>query len=659
MDHDTISTWVLVLFLLLSSPYLLLTECGRTDRAIIPAKLVKGAESHLRSYVVSLYVGAPPELLDFEVTFKHGMYVIYRDQARHSMSFDPSRGGSELVYFGDQRFRVNMNYDPQREIYPEHNSCASCHGMMGLGRGSFFWQIFPDASFTSASVTAGDFNPVLMKNDGRNRFPEVCKGCLIRCSPPITGYGSLCDTGIRVKSLGNAGNKEEAEELCGKKYYRIALSVDSPITYLPRDIYDYYIRGKNLYSDDVSDWGDIVVSLDPTGPDEPFASHAKSRGFDAEGCDRPMEVGISPEYLVSAFESSGMKLLIMPNEDEEDDTIRLGNSLWNHFIFYVSPSGEYAYVQSHSVHASVSPVLLALFVVLFVYLARWKLSSVDMGINTRVLQMRTDSLDLFFLITGPILSGFAIFLPITTDIMADFPFLYAVSVAIWGVSVLLILLVTVVSFFYLNMLRNRSARINRHRLFQLNMMRNVAQETVLMIGLWVSVIDAREEGISTFLTALTNVYIVYNITAHTVLFLLYSVFYSRKVITERLDGYGGGGGTGRVVVGGGGWRADRISFLWVLVFIYLALLLGFQVFASYVYFVTPLLFRNSQLYTPLILPTLLLVYLFIIGLAIFVVTLLINRAIKVVLIEALQKYRGKSSKKLSTTGKKNNNKKGL
>lgn len=639
-----------VLILLLLSNHFLFTECG-TNSAIIPAKLVKGGESHIRSYVISIYVGAPPELLDFEVTFKHGILVVYRDQYRHSMSFDPIRGGSELIYFGDQRFRINMNYDPQREIYPEHNSCAHCHGMIGLGRGSFFWQIFPDASFTSASVTAGDFNSILMKNR-RNRFPQVCRGCLVHCDSPITGYGSLCDTGIRVKSLGNARNKEEIKELYGGKYYGMALSVDSPITYLPRDIYDYYIQGKNLYSDYVSDWGEIVVSLDPTRPDESFTSHAKSRGLDVEGCNQPMEVGISPEYLVSTFESSGIKLLILPNEDEEDDTIRLGNTMWNHFIFYISPGGSYAYVQSHSVHASVDPILLTLFVILFVYLARWKLTSVDMGINTRVLQMRTDPLNLFFLITGPILSGFAIFFPTTMDIMADFPVLYAISVAIWGVSILLIFLVTVVTLFYLSILRNRNrrrnerTRINRHRLFQLNMMRNVAQETVLMIGLWVSVLDVREEGISTFLTALANVYIVYNITAHTVLFLLYSIFYSRKVITERIDD-GDGDARGR--------RIDRISFLWVIVFLYLVLLLGFQGFASYVYFVTPVLFRNSQLYTPLILPTLILVYVFIIGLAIFIVTLMINRAIKVVLIEALQKYRGKPSKKLLETG----NKKGL
>ena len=93
--------------------------------ANIPARIEDGNHHLDSSYIIQLYVGTPPELLNFEVNFQYDFFTIYRNQIFYSASYSSINGESEVFYFNSHPHRFNLNSD-----FEDHfRHCLRCDGM--------------------------------------------------------------------------------------------------------------------------------------------------------------------------------------------------------------------------------------------------------------------------------------------------------------------------------------------------------------------------------------------------------------------------------------------------------------------------------------------------------------------------------------------------
>lgn len=595
---------------------------------IIPAELVEGLFPGEKAYTIHLFVGTPPESMQFEITFKTDAWIIYRNQRIRSVSYTEESGGSDIVYFGSKHMRLSMIYDPTRELYGEHSHCMICQGMIGLGRGSPFWQLWSEASFTSASITVGGINS-LMESGIRG-----CSGCIIGCNTDIVGDKCMCITEGRLENYFDGPNVEESST------YSLQISIDSPVTYLPSQLYDRYMAGKNVYKDDyANDWDPIKIVIPQIASmDTHMSENLLSKGIDVSSCDTSLHLEIDPGTLVREFEVEGKSLLLRENPDPNDTSITLGNSMWNQFIFYRAAGGNYVYVQHHPVHDQLSLASILIFAVLFWYLIRWKMTDMNLEIGDRGARESGNWVNTFYELTGPILALVALLLPNARDILSDFPVLYTLSIIIYVVAVLLDLVVMgswMIIWLWkrpraLSSMQNvpNYVKRNSYNMFRINFLRNITHETILMIAMWVILVERRTEGISSVLTVVVNVYNLYNITFHSTLFILFLVYAGREGIMQSE-------------------KDDVPSVLWVLTVLIMPLLLGFQVFASYTYFTAPLFMRNAQIYKDIILPALVAFYLIIVNIAVFMVSLYTKKSSAAIVEQYLSSKKSSNTKVLS------------
>jgi len=632
-------------FFLCISEYTILLVSSEQE-VIIPTELIQNElRPAIRAYAMYLFVGTPPRPMTIEITFKHNLMIFYTDLSHISDSYyitdhQIADKRSEIVYFGSKPFRIPVIYDPRRNLFGEHSHCITCDGMIGLGKGSFFLSLWPDISFTSSSIIAGDVN-FLMKSS----ISSACKGCIIHCNDPLGIDKSLCVTqGI----LSNDG-----------KTYPIKISIDSPIVYLPQKLYDTYTTEKNIYKDRVSEWEVLKISI-PSVADSSMDPNSKSniigKGIDLSKCHlKNMEIIIDPNYLLHSFEMEGKVFLLKPNSNPQDENITLGNSvIFNQVIMYKNADGNYLFIQNHTVHDNISVLSLLIFAALFWYLIRWKMTDLSFKITETEKKekkssifRRNNRLNLFYEITAPLLAITALLIPNVRNILSDFPVLYIISIVIFVIACIVEFGVIIFELLVIEkkvepekkleseykielVLEHKELTITKKELYQiflLNFLRNLSHETILMIGLWVIVVERRTEGISSVLTVIANVYILYNITFFLLFFLIYTGYvkqsnirFKKKQQTKKKQR---------------GYTIDDIEglpfLLWSLTLIGLILLIGFQIFATYNYFTSSLFMRNAQVYRELIIPTLIVIFIFIIDIAFFMVSLYINSAIKLIL----------------------------
>lgn len=629
----------------------LVTLSCATASKVVPAELVPGRFPGQKAYTVHVFAGTPPEPLHFEVSFKSNRVILYRDQRAYSVSYNTEgASSSEIFYFGSDRTRLPVVFDPDRILYEEHSHCASCDGMLGLGIGSVLWQRWSGATFTSASLTLGGLNPLMQFGE------RGCSGCIVECDTASADVGGMCLTRGHLENYRADGSapvdgvvSESGSESDADNAYPVIISVDNPITYLPRELYDRYMHGKNIYTDNAAtDWEALRIRLSaaPLLLQQDGAGDGFSRinttgtvaGFQGMGlgvasCDTQVRLEIDPESLVKTFEVEGRTLLLRENSDANDSTITLGNALWAQFIFYRETSGQYVYVQHHTVHAHISIPSLLIFAALLWYMVRWKMTDISVKTEDVVVPGRINWLNAFYEYTAPFLALTALLLPVARDIVGDFPLLYAFSVVIFSFAAVADLLV-ISAWIFISVRRTdsgkrrastRRRRVNylrrhSHNVFRVNFLRNVTHETLLMIGMWVVLAEGRSEGIASVLTVVVNFYNLYNITFHSILFLTYVLYVGRRGAMQN--------------------GIDNVpSVVWSLSAAVIPMMLGFQLFASYTYFTVPLLMRQAQIYEEIVLPSIALIYVFIVTLSIYMVTLYMRRAMLRIVRDGLKSAR--------------------
>ncbi len=254
----------------------LLLALSQTQAKIIPAQLVQGRNPGERAFAIDMWVGTPPQMLTFEITFKHGIFILYRDQKQHSSTFNEHGGLNDFFYVGTYKHRMNFDYDPTRVARGEESHCDACHGMLGLGAGSFFHQIWPDILYTRNSVMLEKFDQPLESEK---------KGCLVSCDvdhPEI----SICST--RAVLLNYLGT-ESIE-------YKLDFSLDNPNTYLPRHLYDRFMQERNVYDKDAKKWPPMKLKVSKTSHQDPHEkADMSSKGINTDHSVDTMTIDFEPD----------------------------------------------------------------------------------------------------------------------------------------------------------------------------------------------------------------------------------------------------------------------------------------------------------------------------------------------------------------------------
>ena len=188
--------------------------------------------------------------------------------------------------------------------------------------------------------------------------------------------------------------------------------------------------------------------------------------------------------------------------------------------------------------------------------------------------------------------------------------------------------------------------------FRMNFVRNVTYETMLMTGLWRVVLERRTEGISSALTVVANVYIVFNTSFYFFLLLVYLLYTQGKknkattMSTSNPSSSSSSSYHGEYALFG----PDE-SISWLIITTGLLLLLGFEIFASYNYFTAPLLQKNAQLYTEILLPALAVIFILVIDASLYMVRLYIKFSLQSVIKEHIKSSDNSISSSSSSSSK--------
>ncbi len=534
--------------------------------SVLPAELSPGRYPGEIVYAVWMYVGTPPIPLRLEVTFLHGEIVLYRDQRVSSASCGTDAVETDVVYVGARRFRVPVRSDPRRLAFDSR--CPACDGALGLGKGSTMWQLWPHASFSVASTSFGEMHPLIARGRDCSSFSLRCDG-----SPDEP---SLCTTSCEVLDY-------EATDDARRRPLRLA--PDSAETLLPQALFDRYTLGRNAFDG---------VGGGDAGPLRIRADAEIGAACPATARDVPLRWG---EFVGRFATERQTDVSLASNAAADDDSVTLGGWVWERFVFYRGHGGLAVVMKRHAVRKNLSRAGAYLFLAIMWYLIRWKRANVTDPTAPSDVARPARYLDDFYLVTAPVLVLAALLLPFAREVLADFPVLYGLSAGIAVASVVAEALASAVV---------RARPSSPYELFLAHYLRNLAHETLLSIGLWVSVLERRTEGVTSFLTVVANVYTLYNVWTYAFLLI---VFFSYAGVR--------------------GFVAGRDGRPWLppLAGIATVFLLGFQAFASYVYFVAPVLKINAQLYEDVILPFLAIFYVVLSTLAVYVVSLGIQKRV--------------------------------
>jgi hypothetical protein len=450
---------------------------------VLPAKIdasdVRPAE-HV--YVVTVYVGAPPEEMQLEVRFDVAGLWIYRDQSTHSAGHVEATDGTEsdVVYFGGVRQRCETHRGvPSTLASPL--LCRTCLGVLGLRADSSIWQWWPDASFTPASVTLGARAPALRERTAHT-WELLCENSELEWA--------LCTTRV----------------LWNGRMYRAELAPHYPYTSMPRHVRDAYLNDKNIY-DDALDWPDFELEF-----------------VDAKG-EGTLGVSFSRDDLSGQHGVEARELLIDVRKDR-DDTFVLGSALLRKLLLYRASDRTRLVVHAHPVFSHLPVVNSVLFLVTLWFLVRWKMT--DLGkhyARSHERSTRTRALDLAYQIAGWAVAITAVFLPSTFVVLRDTVWLHGIMGAIVFVGIA----VEIASRVVLRVAETRRKLQRPSALsFLIVLAESMWHEAILTTALWLFVVPRRREDLAGPLTAVAAGASLYSVVVHAVIFFVFVAVNRRR-----------------------------------------------------------------------------------------------------------------------------------
>ena len=513
---------------------LLLEANGRHTERFIPGMLQYKDGTKKSAYLVTMTIGNPSLRLRLSVDFSTNRFVVFKDIFSRSNSDSEYVTKEDVIYIGGDKLRIPIIYDPLRSLPESIKAPIDCDGVFGLDIGSFIWLLWTEITFSPGMLQLGK---------PHDSFFEE-KTSAIECIYNPLSDG-LCET--------NA--------ILFDKEYRLVFTFES-VTKLPPEAYTMYTNGKNIFLDEVINWEPLTIRIfnNDTFPQTDIDYSFKILNRDIQKMQLYYDIVLEGEDLVSSFGGKKKFLLIEPNS-YSNDTIILGINAWRNFILHKSHPFGFIFIRDYVVHSHVSIVNLFLFLFMFWVYIRWKMSRLpDMRtIDTKEEDKQASLIkwmhvDFIYHTSGVIVALVVYNSEPVREILSEELLLDCFT----GITLLLYTISGIFTEVY-----TVSLELERKRYFRLMAIRSLAIESILLTGMWLTLVERRLDGVSTFPTAFVMLILVYNTSYHCltlIFFNLYSKYYNNM----------------------------KYSPFFYYSFLYVPMLLVLYILISYFYFVLPL-----------------------------------------------------------------------
>jgi len=117
----------------------------------------------------SLAMGNPRKEMTFFVDFSSSSLISYVRLDQISYSYSTDFGGTDLIYISNTRMKVSVTLAVR-----DRNKCFDCDGVLGLGKNSFLWRYWSEATITPFYINLGDVHELFTT--------ESCGSFIVRCS---------------------------------------------------------------------------------------------------------------------------------------------------------------------------------------------------------------------------------------------------------------------------------------------------------------------------------------------------------------------------------------------------------------------------------------------------------------------------------------------
>jgi hypothetical protein len=538
---------------------------------MIPTKIELKTAGY-ESYIADVIIGTPPMTYRLQISFSFDDLILYKNLEFESTSYCEMSGGNDLLHIGSEIYRIPIISDPRKQLITNESYCENCVGILGLGGGSVFWKIWPQLSFSRNSIYLNTINPEFTSNHNGEVY-------ILNCDDPQMD-GSLC------KFTGNIS--------FGKEVYPnivIEFKLLDENMYIPQEIYDAYMKNKNIYTS--SKWEEMHIHYNTHS----FQSNIKP--YDHFGTfKKTFKIDFNPQKYIRSVINGGKKFGI---KISSTNSIQIGVDILKHFIFHKNIYNSEVIIKHIDTTDTLSLVNVILIGILVWLLMKWMITDIN-SVSEMNVSYKNKFWSIIFELIGIGIAITSYVLPSTLRVLAGYRVLYILSGVFLGITLIFKIISMGISFSY------KKGYSKRYEVFENTVIRSLTQEILLLFGLWLLLIERRLALTSTALVLIVNVYLIYRITFYLIITTLYSFYKKGKEKTA----------------------------LFLLFYLLVILLYIYQILATINFFIRPIFVRDFQLYENVIVPFLIILYFFIISFAVYMTRLYFKKASSILLLN-LQK----------------------
>lgn len=492
--------------------------------SVLPVSLAVDPQTYVTIYVAELDVGNPSLRQVLAINFNlNGIYTA-KSPHLYSSTYSAAANGSDFITISGNLYNI-----PVRPLFDLDNLkqfCSRCDGWLGMNAQSLFWRLWPSISFSAGSVMLGAVNDEFT---GFTSCPFYATSCSIVASD------GLCTTTATVYN----------------QTYRLRFSSDSR-TFLPRQLYDQYIGGRNVY--DRREWPSLPIY--PTTltelPSEMLNIFGRLGMYFVPQCREPAVIKLEQWSFITQNIQNLRKLYILP-DDNTTDLISLGVSGWRSTILHVDSVHNVMLFRSYLNYPHISPANLLFFTLCLTIFVRWKLSDTGLISWSRP-DHRQNVANMVYMMFAVIISIVACVLEPTRNILSDYPLIYIMTCSIVGICS------AALAFTFI--LASNMPTVDKDMYFRVNLVKDIVFEYLLLTAMWLLMLERRFDALSNTATTLIVLLAVDNLTFYIAAITIYYLYF----------GFG---------------AAFRHSEFGLFTFIMFPMLYFYHLALTYLYFVRP------------------------------------------------------------------------
>ena len=298
---------------------------------MMPVNL-EGREERLLVLVARVQMGGQRSVLRLVLDFDGDDVVLASsDWAQRSSTLRVvADQATEIMYINGEDVEVPVRFDPAAAA---KKWCPSCHGVLGMGRGSLLWLRWRNMTVTNGNLWLGG------RADWED-WPRVSCG-----APPQREMCRWSGVTVHLDEAGDSGP------------FDVKLDSGVPKTYLPRDLYDRWAGGRSLAtSPNAQDWPDLHLQVPVLGG----------------GGGETVTITLPSNQLVVGGSGNPMEIMVEPWSS--DDTIFLGDGAWQQFSLHLDGRSGLAGLQRWHSKQKISTLGKVMVVVLVLIVLVWKLT---------------------------------------------------------------------------------------------------------------------------------------------------------------------------------------------------------------------------------------------------------------------------------------------